>query len=212
MAEFKEIKRQTAYKCDIATLLAGVFVKKEGWESNYLMTAYGDFSRVNIIAAVVGKDEQGILLDDGTGRISARSFEDKAVLQQVMPGAIVMCIGRPREYNGQVYLVIELIKQINNPGWIAYRRKELTLIQKVRDMQTIQKPTQIVDTQSAPSETTLSAKEKVLKIVQDIDDGTGASIDDVIKLSKVRNAEDLIMDMLLKGEVFEIKAGRIKIL
>ena len=54
MAE-QEFKRQTAYKCTIATLNKGVFVKKQGWESNYLMTEYGDFSRVNIIAVIVDK-------------------------------------------------------------------------------------------------------------------------------------------------------------
>jgi hypothetical protein len=31
-------------------------------------------------------------------------------------------------------------------------------------------------------------------------------------LSKISNAEDIIQDMLLKGEIFEIKAGRLKLM
>jgi hydrogenase maturation factor HypE len=62
------------------------------------------------------------------------------------------------------------------------------------------------------SQSTSSSKEKILKMLTEIDEGNGVSIDDIIRLSKVDNAEEIITDMLLKGEIFEIKAGRIKIL
>lgn len=209
MAE-QEIKRQTAYKCTIATLNKGVFVKKQGWESNYLMTEYGDFSRVNIIAVVVGKDESnGITLDDGTGQISGKLFERVEQLEEIVVGSLVLIIGRPREFNNKIYLTIEIVKSVQ-PGWIAYRKKELTLIKKLRELEDLPKEKKSLEPEIIESTGTLSSKEKIAKLIKDLDRGEGASIDDVMRLSKVVNGEELISDMMMRGEIYESKAGYIK--
>jgi len=208
----QEIKRQTAYKCTIATLNKGMFVKKQGWESNYLMTEYGDFSRINIMAVVVEKNENSVTLDDGTGQISGRIFERTEQLSDINVGNVVLIIGRPREFNNKIYLTIEIIKRIE-PGWVTYRRKELTLIKKIRELSElpkIEKRTPEPEIVENPS--TMSSKEKMAKLIKDLDRGDGASIDDVLKLSKVNNGEELISDMMLRGEVYESKAGHIKLM
>src|SRR3989344_5883616 len=119
MAE--EFKRQTAYKCSIADLERGVFVKRPGWESSYVMTDYGDFSRVNIIALVVLKDESSITLDDGTAQIVARVFDKNEIIEDINIGDPILAIARPREYNSQIYLTLDIIRKISDMGWIAYR-------------------------------------------------------------------------------------------
>jgi RPA family protein len=211
MAE-QEIKRQTAYKCTIATINKGAFVKKQGWESSYIMTEYGDFSRINIMAVVVGKDENSITIDDGTGQTSGRVFDRADQLSDIVIGNVVMIIGRPREYNGRIYLTIEIVKRIE-PGWVTYRRKELMLIKKVRDISEIPvMEKKIHEPQIVESSGTLSSKEKLAQLIKSLDRGDGASIDDVVKLSKVNNCEELLSDMMLRGEIYESKAGHVKLM
>jgi hypothetical protein len=211
MAE-QEFKRQTAYKCTIATLNKGVFVKKQGWESNYLMTEYGDFSRVNIIAVIVDKTDNGLTLDDGTGKISGRMFERIEQLQEVNVGNVILTICRPREFNNQIYLTIEIVKKIE-PEWIAYRKKELSLIKKIREVSELPKPEKKpLEPEIVENVSTLSSKDKIYKLIKDLDRGEGANIDDVLALSKVASGEELISDMMMRGEIYESKAGHLKLM
>jgi hypothetical protein len=204
-----DFKRQTAFKCNIESLNTGVFVKRPGWESSYLMTDYGDFSRVNIIAVIVNKDENSITLDDGTGQIVARVFDKSGIIANTIIGSPVLLIARPREYNNQVYLTIDLIKNIDDKGWIAYRKKELSLIKKIRDTvhQEVKKEAKIVE-----STNTMNSKERIIQIIRELDNGDGADIDEIIRFSKIKNAEELIQDFILRGEVFELKPGKIKLM
>ena len=211
MAE-QEFKRQTAYKCNINTLNKGSFVKKEGWESNYLMTEYGDFSRINIMAVVVGKEENNLTLDDGTGQISGRLFERTEQIENINVGDVVLIIGRPREYNNRTYLTIELVKKIE-PGWVAYRKKELTLIKKLREIEETPKlEKRALEPEIVENVSTLSSKEKIAKLIRELDRSDGASINDVLRLSKVSNGEELISDMMMRGEIYESKAGYVKLM
>jgi RPA family protein len=210
----EEIKRQTAYKCSIDTLNKGSFVKKQGWESSYLMTEYGDFSRVNIIAVVVSKTENSVTIDDGTGQISGRLFENLEQLEDIGVGSIVMVVGRPREYNDNTYLTIELIKTVD-PGWIAYRKKELSFLTQVRGLEELHP----INTNKKSPEpdiveniSTMSSKDKIAHIIKQLDRGEGAIIDDVLRLSRVNNGEDLISDMMMRGEIYESKAGHVKLM
>jgi len=207
----QEFKRQVAYKCSIATLNNGIFVKKPGWESNYVMTEFGDFSRVNIMAAVVSKDNNSLTLQDGTGEIVARVFDNAERLSEINVGEIILVVARPREFNNQLYLTLEIVKKISDNGWIKYRKKELSLIQKVRDIDGMRKPekAEAVEVQNV---STVNSKERIIQIIKQLDAGSGASIDDIIIMSKINNAEDIIQDMLLKGEIFEIKTGRLKLM
>jgi RPA family protein len=208
----EEIKRQTAYKCTIATISNGIFTKKQGWESNYIVTEYGDFSRVNIVGVILSKNGNEINIDDGTGQISGRLFENTSQLDNIDIGNVVMIIGRPRDFNSRMYLTIEIVK-ILAPEWIAYRKKELSLIKKVRDMDTVQKvEKKTLEPEIVESHTTIGSKERVAKLIKDLDKGDGAMIDDIIKLSKIHNGEEIISDMMMRGEIYESKAGYIKLL
>ncbi|MGV8171278.1 MAG: hypothetical protein ACP5OA_01120 [Candidatus Woesearchaeota archaeon] len=208
----QDIKRQTAYKCTIKTLNDGVFIKKQGWESNYVMTEYGDLSRVNIIAVVVSKEDNGITIEDGTGQISGRLFEKVEQLNDIIIGDLVLIIGRPREFNNKIYLTIEVVKKIS-PNWINYRKKELLLLKKIRE--TSQVPTvdkKIREPEIVESTGTMNSRERIAKTIKELDRNDGAPIDDVLRLSKVSNGEELISEMMMRGEIYESKAGHIKLM
>jgi len=211
MAE-QDIRRQTAYICTISMLHKGTFVKKQGWESNYLMTEYGDFSRVNIIAAIVAEDNNTLTIDDGTGQIGGRMFENTDQLSQVSVGDIVRVIARPREFNESIYLTLEIVKKCD-AAWIAYRKKELSLIKKIRELEdTPKSQTKPQEAEIVESTSTLGYKERIAKLIKDLDRGEGAVIDDVLKISRINNGEEIISDMMMRGEIYEVKAGHVKLM
>ena len=91
-------KRQAAVKLWIADLLSGQYVKEEGWTPNYVLTAGGrKASRVNLIGAVVSiptadASYRNIMLDDGTGNIGVRSFDDTNPFEGIGLGDVVFVV------------------------------------------------------------------------------------------------------------------------
>lgn len=208
-----EFKRQTAFKCSIDSLSKGVFVKRPGWESSFLMTEYGDFSRVNVIAVVVSKENNTIILDDGTGHIDARFFDNTHALDEVSVGNLVLVIGRPREFNSRIYLTLEIVKKIHNMLWIGYRRKELTLIRKIRSNETLKSnATAKKEPLIVESSTTINSRDKIIRVISDLDSGEGAGIEDVIRISGIKNPEEILQDLIMRGDIFEFKSGRVKLM
>src|SRR3972149_5400480 len=102
-----EIKRLTAKKASIKELISGKYVKREGFESSYVLTNLGrKLSRVRIVALIVGKfisdDEKyaAITLDDSTETIRCKSFVNTKIFDGFGPGDFVDVFGKVREYNG----------------------------------------------------------------------------------------------------------------
>ena len=109
-----QIKRHTAYKVRIKDIIDSKYIKGEGeWSPNYLEVGILEVSRVNLMGVLVSNQTEqnyhNMLIDDGTGRITVRSFED--IKNDVNVGDIVLVIGRPREYGNERYIVPEIIKK-----------------------------------------------------------------------------------------------------
>ena len=121
-------KRQIAVKTRIRALLNNEFIKKEGWEPSYILKEKTKLSRVNLIATIISKEKDYVnqlVVDDGSGRINVKSFDDKEFGQQLNVGEVALLIGRPREYGSERYLLGEIIKKIENRDWIKIRKLEL---------------------------------------------------------------------------------------
>jgi RPA family protein len=205
----KSQKRQVAHKVKIGDILIGEYVKEEGeWVPNYISIGDHKVSRVNLIAVVVSKENlenssnQSLLIDDGSGRISIRSFEEQNNFDNIKIGDFVIVIGRPREYFNEKYIVTEAIKKIDNPLWVEVRKLEL-------GGKKFQK-SEIVDEElGSPAE---DIHKKVFELIKEIDLGEGADTQEVITKSNLDQAEEIITRLLEQGEVFEIKPGRLKVL
>jgi hypothetical protein len=68
-----------------------------------------------------------ISIDDGTGNLIIRTFEETDIAKGLKIGDIIKVIGRPREFNDIKYIVPEILKKIEDTKWIEVRQKELTL-------------------------------------------------------------------------------------
>lgn len=195
--EQKSFQRQIAYKVRISDILN-------------IKLNESSISRVNVIATVVYKSEQqssyaSAVADDGTGKILLRSFENKDVFSKVDVGDLVLIIGKAREFNNERYILPEILKKIDNVEWTNVRKLELKNFDVIED-----KNIKIED--KSLVEDAANTNEEIYLLIRKLDTGEGALIDDVVKNSNNREAENIINKLLKNGDIFEIKPGKLKVL
>jgi hypothetical protein len=217
MADYQS--RQVAYKVRIADLNEGSYVKEEGWQPNYVMTKQGlKISRANIIATAVSVEPEAtnnaLVLDDGTGTIGVRPFGEIANLKTIEIGDIINVIGKPREFGGEKYLVPEIIAKVKNEGWIRLRQKELSMPQPGPGVNPEKKaPASSIEEEVVERPVQLENPfQKIYRLIKELDTGDGADTNELITMSGLHNAEELVKELLKEGEIFEIKRGRLKVL
>lgn len=127
-----ERKRLTAKKVNAKDIITGEYFKPEGFQSNYLITPSGRrISRARILGTVMKKfvtEDRSygfIVIDDETETIRAKVFNQLTLLDGINQGNIVDVIGKVREYEGELYLNLELAKKIKNPNWMTLRKLEI---------------------------------------------------------------------------------------
>lgn len=199
-----EIRRQTAYKLNINQILTSNYTQMQGWEPNYLQFEKIKVSRVNVIAIVISKENNLITVEDGTGRIQVRSFQETKTVNELKPGDIVIIIARPREYNSEKYLALEIIRILKNKKWLEFRKKELQtqILKPVIKEESIQE-------QPASSTNNLTL---ILEKIKELDKGEGVDIENLITQLNINEANKHITTLLNEGEIFEIRPGKLKVL
>lgn len=231
------MKRQTAVKIRISDINESRYVKATGeWEPNYLLTPYKTrVSRVNIVGSVIDSDANNFTIDDGSGKLSVRSFEELTYKPPL--GEVIILIGRPREFSNEIYVVPEIIRPItkNKEKWIELRVLEL---KRLYDGKAREVPTEHPETESEPqiqeepAQKTEVAEEKiedeqpkengesknifdeVIKTIKATDQGDGADMEEIIEKTGFdeKDVENVINNLLMDGEAFEIRPGRLKLL
>jgi len=205
-------KRQVAVKLYIQELIQGQYEVREGWEPNVVKTSRGNVSRANIVAVIVDKESvEGVTswtLDDGTGKMVVRSFEQD-VSFTVEVGQLVLVIGKPRKYGNEIYIVPEIIRP-TDALWGKYRKAELGE-PKERSVVIAERPGVQAETVEETN-TGLTLVEKMLQIIKAKDSGEGAGMEEVVRESNLPDGERLLDQMLKQGDIFQIKPGRVKVL
>lgn len=228
--------RQTAYLTTIATLFSGIFIKAEAqMQPSYIKTSSGKkLSRIHLIAVVVSFSDalssnaaQEITLDDGTGKIVARSFENPDFFAGVQLGDILRVVGKVRAFNEQIYLIPEIIKKITNKQWITLHKLQINLIEREEKENGTHEILPITEISEKAEENegdkaivtedvivideVISPIEEILGLIKELDKGEGALIESIIE-KKGANSEKIIHNLLENGEIFEIIPGRVKFL
>ena len=122
-------QRQIARKILLSTIINNEYVIEKEQEPNYLKVAPNlKIYRANVIAVVVGKEKIGmitnLLLDDSSGKITARIFEESKSIKNVEVGDCIQLIGKIRIYNEEKYISPEIVKKIDTQ-WLKLRSVEL---------------------------------------------------------------------------------------
>ena len=213
------MQRQTAVRSRIVDLVSGEFVKKEGMEPSYVVTP-GKVSicRAMVAGTVVGKfdSEDGnfssVTLDDATGTIRAKLWREVDLLRDVKVGNLVSLVGKVREYEGEIYIVPEIVREIT-PDEEALARLGVLKRMKGRTSgggapagNAAQKPAQ-----KAPAEAgAVDARKKVLDVIGNNPDGI--KYGDLIQQAGLaeETVEDVINELLGEGVCYEPMPGKIK--
>jgi RPA family protein len=116
-----ETRRLTARKASIREIVNGRYIRKPGFESNYVLTDLGrKLSRVRVLGLVVDKfvspDEKyaTITLDDSTDTIRCKAFINIKVFDDIEKGNLIEVFGKLREYNGEIYIIPEIIRKVES--------------------------------------------------------------------------------------------------
>ena len=217
--EQQTVERQTAKIASIGEIIAGTYIKQEGWDPNYVKTRKGDaISRVNCIGVVVTIPETGqsLFVDDGTGRVEIRTYENNNLFEGITIGDIVLIIGRPREYNNEIFINAECIRKITNKGWLEYRKKEIQLrnIQMPDAKEVVSDIPETISQETTETEQIsdedLDDIDKILFAIKELDEGQGCTLSDLYE--KIPEAEGLMTQLLSNGDVYELSPGKVKVL
>ena len=198
-------KRNTAYKLTIGDILKGVPMMNEG---KFIFLELGDKKvvRINIIANCVDKFIQEgekqfatLTIDDASGQLRIKAFgEDIAPLKNVMQGDTLQVIGNIREWNGEMYIIPEVIKKIDT-RWLLVRKLE---IQKSRK------------NISAPEDKGSALKNEIMVKIKAAEEEGGIDADAIIMNTEanpdVINTE--IKKLLEEGLIYEPRPGRLRYL
>jgi RPA family protein len=122
-------KRNIAYKRSIKDIINSTYQKKSE-EPGFIISKGFNVSRVNIIGFIVSfediNNQKTYVLDDGSGKISLRIFNEISDSYNI--GDCVLVIGWIREFNQEKYIAPEIIKKYGDLKWLEVRKKELNLI------------------------------------------------------------------------------------
>ena len=260
MEEKKKIKPFAAI-VNIALINNGQFINQE--EHNYILINEQKIIRINLIAAIVRKEQIGtitnMLLDDGSDKIIVRSFEENKKIDELKVGDVAIIIGKVRSYNQDIYISPEICKKVN-PLWLKVRSIKFQNVDiKKKIIENINENKEIKDHDNSNNKEKIEEKEnikkitkneeeitfndikknkndnlakneseelkenliientelpfeRILKLIDELDQGNGVMIEKIIEQSPLNDTENIIERMLEKGDIFQNQPGKIKLL
>lgn len=208
------IQRMTAKKTYVSDIVNGEWVKKEGMEPSFVVSPSGDeISRARILGTVVSRflAEDGnfasFTIDDTTETIRAKTFKTIKPIDGFEVGNLVDLIGKVREYNGEIYIIPEIIRKIEDPN--------IELLRKLEIMKRpgAEKPGTPISKQSKPNVEKKDDKDlrkEILKFIDNQEDGVeyGKILENV--KGKESEIESVVNEILAEGICYEPTPGKIK--
>ena len=225
-------KRNPAVIASVSEITKAKFIKEDGFTPNYVETAFMEkISRVNIIGNVVSKDtlqpqNASTMIDDGTGTVIMRTFDNPEIFNNAQLGDLVTVIGKPREFNNEIYVAVEIIKKLDSLKWAELRHLELKRKYKklglTKPIKTEQKSTD--NKTELKSEEPVTDQEEVvdsennkkgiIDLIRKMDKGKGAELSELIKKHNIdeKKIQSEIDHLLKRGDIFELRPGVLKVL
>ena len=217
-------ERYAAVKISIKDILEWSYIYESEQNSNYLLTTNNQkIYRINIVAAIIHKEQVGsitsMLIEDGTGKIIIRWFEENESIKNTFIGNICCVVGKIRVYNNEKYISPEIFKKVDLL-WLKVRSLELsakdknTILQKTNEFYEEKKEVKEQE-EIVIRDTVLDTDlpfEKLTRLIKELDVGDGVLIEKIIEKSPLENTEKMLEKMLEKGDIFQNNPGKVKIL
>jgi RPA family protein len=240
------MKREPAVKLRIKDILNGKFFpgERETMKPSYIITPFGKkASRVNVLATITDKfvseneNYVSFTLDDGTASIKAKAFKDVVnLVNNLEIGDRAIFIGKVREWNGDLYINIEIARKVEDPNYESYRRLELIkeilpykrMISELRSLREKMSEEEFVKEAKKrfgleedvvafllerKEEEEKDYKAEVLKILKELDKGEGVEVLTLFEIMKLpaQTLDAILTELLAENKIEEIEAGKIRI-
>jgi RPA family protein len=121
-------ERLIAVRTSVADIVNGTYSEDDGPK---VVSPFGvELRRVVLIGVIVNQyTGQGnyahVTIDDGTETIRAKAWGAESVsLEKVTPNTLVMVIGKVRQYDNEVYIVPEVVRELTDPNYITLHKLE----------------------------------------------------------------------------------------
>ncbi len=240
--------RATAKKVTIWDLVNGKFVRdSDKFPGSYVITPYGVYvSRARIMGIIVDKFVSDdwlyatLTIDDSTETIRLKLFrEDTKIVKKFMIGDLVDAIGKVREYQGEIYILPEIVRKVDSFDWELLRRleilKERIKLRKIKeefereleragsiekleetlDEDLLKKFEGLINYYKISTEESFDVselKEQVLEKIKELDSGQGVGYDDLLKTLRVseKHLDAALTSLLEDGEIYEPVSGYFK--
>jgi RPA family protein len=203
MEETEFRKRNVAYKLRIGDILKGKPVMEET-KFLYLDLNSKRVVRVNVLANCIDKYVQDgekkyatLTVDDASGQLQLKAFgDDINILTEVTQGDTLQIIGNVREWNGDLYVIPEIIKKVD-PRWLLVRKLEIQEAKK-----------------DIPVDKNSPLKDMIMQKIKDAEVDGGIDTE-TIKMNVEANPDLVdveVKKLLEEGLIYEPRPGRLRYL
>lgn len=142
-------------------------------------------------------------LRDDTGEVSCRLFRDGIVkVESIAEGDLVKVAGKVRHYEGENYIVPEVVRKLDNPLWLQVHALEVKMRLGGKSRK---KP----EEKGGAEENAASVEEKVLALIRKLDEGHGVKYSTLLNESGLPEDElDLALSALKEERrIYEPRIG-----
>ncbi len=224
LVEMAEFQRAVAHKIWISDLLNGSYTRgSEQFDIGYVEVLGLKIAKVNIIGSIVdkfsGENHTNAAIDDSSGTLRLRCWGvDSNLLDNINVGDLVLVVGKVKEYNNKIFVSPEIIKKLDDPIWLKVRRLELIKAYGETKQGGGSSGTVVIGNDSASDiveERVIdgaSLRGVVLSLIEKLDTGDGADVQEIVKRSGFDEASQVVEDLIRGGEVFELHKGRVRVM
>ncbi|MEM7826351.1 MAG: OB-fold nucleic acid binding domain-containing protein, partial [Candidatus Aenigmatarchaeota archaeon] len=175
-------------------------------------------------------------IDDGTACIRVKLFgKDNQLLQKISRGDLVIVIGKVKEYDGEIYVLGEILRKLEDPNFEVLRKLEILKEMKIK-MVMIEEIKNLLNELSEEElkkhaekygleeeslnflkenlriSEKIDYKPRILELISSLDKGEGVEVSKIFEVVKLpeRIVENAIDELLSSGDLFEPKPGILK--
>ncbi|MCK4740390.1 MAG: hypothetical protein KAT22_02505 [Candidatus Thorarchaeota archaeon] len=222
-------ERMTAVRASVADIIRGTYNEEDG---HHVVSPQGvELRRVVLVGFIVRQyvgqgSFASITIDDGTETIRAKAWGETQSLEQVETNTLAMIVGKVREYEGEVYIVPEIVRTLDDANYMTLHQLEryraiLTRSgistpsesESMGDVQETLKP--VKSKSSTPAKKPKSPRTLATKILQFIRENVspdGVYLQDIVscfeKQGSSKSAITLkVIDLMDKQKIREVKIG-----
>jgi len=120
-------ERMTAVRAAVVDIVNGTYGEDNG---PHVVSPYGvELRRVALVGLIVdqysGEGFASITIDDGTETIRAKAWGGEAAsLDKVQMNILALIVGKIREYEGELYVVPEIVRELDDPNYLTVHKME----------------------------------------------------------------------------------------